>query len=48
VGAATRPLDSRAFTVVVDARAGEGAGSSAATLHRSTMGIFVSSLVLAI
>jgi hypothetical protein len=39
VGAATRPLDGRAFTVVVDARAGEGAGSSAATLHRSTMGV---------
>jgi hypothetical protein len=40
VGAATRPLDGRAFTVVVDARAGEGAGSSTATLHRVTMDWF--------
>jgi hypothetical protein len=39
VGAATRPLDGRALTHGVDARAGEGAGSSAATLHRSTMGV---------
>jgi hypothetical protein len=35
MGAATGPLDGRAFTVVVDARAGEGAGSSAAFLHQS-------------
>jgi hypothetical protein len=35
MGAATEPLDGRAFTVVVDARAGEGAGNSAASLHRS-------------
>jgi hypothetical protein len=33
MGAATEPLDRRAFTVVVDARAGEGGGSSATTLH---------------
>jgi hypothetical protein len=39
VGAATRQLDGRALTHGVDARAGEGAGSSAATLHRSTMGV---------
>jgi hypothetical protein len=36
MGAATEPLDGRAFTVVVDERAGEGAGNSAASLHRST------------
>jgi hypothetical protein len=38
MGAATEPLDGRAFTVGVDARAGEGAGSSAAILHRATKG----------
>jgi hypothetical protein len=38
MGAATEPLDDRAFTMVVDARVGEGAGSSAATLDRATMG----------
>jgi hypothetical protein len=37
LGAATEPLDGRAFTVVVDARVGKGAGSSAATFHRITM-----------
>jgi hypothetical protein len=31
LGAATEPLDGRTFTVVVDARAGEGAGNSAAS-----------------
>jgi hypothetical protein len=31
LGTATEPLDGRAFTVVVDARAGEGAGNSAAS-----------------
>jgi hypothetical protein len=31
LGAATESLDGRAFTVVVDTRAGEGAGSSAAS-----------------
>jgi hypothetical protein len=45
MGAATEPLDGRAFTVVVDARTGEVAGSSAAFLHRSPE--MVSSLVLA-
>jgi hypothetical protein len=43
LGATTRPLDGRALTHGVDARAGEGAGSSAATLH----GAAVSRLVLA-
>jgi hypothetical protein len=38
MGAATEPLDGRAFTVGMDARAGEGAGSSAAILHRATKG----------
>jgi hypothetical protein len=38
LGATTGPLDSRTLTHGVDARAGEGAGSSAATLHRATMG----------
>jgi hypothetical protein len=42
VGAATRPLDGRALTHGVDARTGEGAGSSAAFLHRATMGGFLS------
>jgi hypothetical protein len=37
VGATTGPLDGRALTHGVDAHAGEGAGSSAATLHRVTM-----------
>jgi hypothetical protein len=40
LGAIAGPLDGRAFTVVVDAREGEGAGSSAATLHHSTMVVF--------
>jgi hypothetical protein len=35
MGAATGPLDGRAFTGEVGARAGEGAGNSAASLHRS-------------
>jgi hypothetical protein len=35
LGAATEPLDGRAFTVVVDAHAGEGAGNSATSIHRS-------------
>jgi hypothetical protein len=35
VGAATRPLDGRALTHGVDARAGEGAGSSAIFFHRA-------------
>jgi hypothetical protein len=47
MGATTEPLDGRAFTMVVDARAGEGGGSSAATLHRITMDGFPS-LVLAV
>jgi hypothetical protein len=38
MGAATGPLDGRALTHGVDARR-RGAGSSAATLHRSTMGV---------
>jgi hypothetical protein len=42
LGAATEPLDGRALTHGVDARAGEGAGSSAAFLHRATMGGFPS------
>jgi hypothetical protein len=37
-GATTGPLDGGTLTVGVDARAGEGAGSSAAILHRATMG----------
>jgi hypothetical protein len=37
LGATTGPLDGRALTHGVDARAGEGAGSSAAALHRATM-----------
>jgi hypothetical protein len=37
LGATTGPLDGRALTHGVDAHAGEGAGSSAATLHRVTM-----------
>jgi hypothetical protein len=40
LGAATEPLDGRTFTVVVDARTDEGAGGSAATLHRVTMSVF--------
>jgi hypothetical protein len=35
LGTATEPLDGRAFTVVVDAHAGEGAGNSATSIHRS-------------
>jgi hypothetical protein len=35
LGATTGPLDGRALTHGVDARAGEGAGSSAAFLHRA-------------
>jgi hypothetical protein len=38
LGATTEPLDGRALTHGVDARAGEGAGGSAAFLHRTTMG----------
>jgi hypothetical protein len=38
MGAATEPLDGRAFTVGMDARASKGAGSSAAIVHRATMG----------
>jgi hypothetical protein len=41
LGATTGPLDGRALTHGVDARAGEGAGSSAAALHRATMGGFI-------
>jgi hypothetical protein len=40
LGATAGPLNGRAFTVLVDARAGEGAGSSTATLHRVTMDVF--------
>jgi hypothetical protein len=40
LGATAGPLDGRAFTVVVDARTGEGAGNSAATLHCGTMDVF--------
>jgi hypothetical protein len=42
LGATTGPLDGRALTHGVDARAGEGAGSSATFLHRATMGGFLS------
>jgi hypothetical protein len=45
LGATTGPLDGRALTHGVDARAGEGAGSSTAALHRATVG--ESSLFLA-
>jgi hypothetical protein len=38
LGATTEPLDGRALTHGVDARAGEGADSSTAFLHRATMG----------
>jgi hypothetical protein len=41
LGAATGPLDGRAFTGEVGARAGEKAGSSAAVQHRATMGGFI-------
>jgi hypothetical protein len=34
LGAAIEPLDGRALTHGVDARAGEGGGSSAVFLHR--------------
>jgi hypothetical protein len=40
LGATAGPLDGHAFTMVVDARAGEGGGSSTATLHHSTMVVF--------
>jgi hypothetical protein len=40
LGATAGPLDGRAFTVLVDAHADEGAGSSASTLHRVTMDVF--------
>jgi hypothetical protein len=40
VGAATRPLDGRALTHGVDARASEGAGGSAAFLPPSQQGWF--------
>jgi hypothetical protein len=46
LGATTGPLNGRALTRGVDTRTGEGAGSSAATLHRVTMDGF-SSPVLA-
>jgi hypothetical protein len=44
LGATTGPLDGRVLTHGLDARAGEGAGSSAAALHQATMS--VSSLLL--
>jgi hypothetical protein len=42
LGATAGPLDGHAFTVLVDARAGEGAGSSAATFHCITMEVSLS------
>jgi hypothetical protein len=48
LGAAIEPLDGRALTHGVDARAGEGAGSSAVFLHRVTMDWFSTSLFLAV